>query len=172
MKTFKGTDKILNIEIKELDPDVNKIIIDMFAAHQMLPQLFLSSFCHYHRKVAVEYCESKGYPVAPFGFLTYSPYEILKDNFLSLTRPGDKVTLSYGSVMVHMDYMPTVIKQAEEKGVRVNIWFDGVDSKEHETLKTYKKLRDLGIETIITNHPSIALEHNKVLIKTAAEETK
>ena len=158
LNAFKGTDKILNIEIKELDPKIVPLIIDQFESAGMLEQLFLSSFHHYHRNFALDHCKKKNLKVVPFGFLSYSIYGLASESVLGLTVPGDSLTLSYGAFRLHEHAFRGLSEAARERGLNINLWFDGVSSEDKETEETYRYLYDININTIITNHPSIALE--------------
>ena len=157
LEAFKPTKIVLNIEIKEICPDIVGKIIGQFQAQGMLGQLFLSSFHHYHRREALEYCQKQGLPNVPFGFLTYSVYEAASQPLLQQTVPGDAITLSQAALRQYERGYPALRAAAADRGVHINVWFDGVVSDDVETLETYRHLHDLGIHTIITNHPTKAL---------------
>ena len=159
LDAFKSTNKTLNIEIKEMDPIIIKNVIDQFQTHGMLDQLFLSSFHHYHRKVAMDYCKQKSLRMVPFGFLGYSVFAIANEGLLNLTSPGDSVTLSYLALRQYEYAYRQAYESAQKAGVSINIWFDGIHTHDIETLDTYKSLHEMNIHTIITNCPTTACSH-------------
>lgn len=158
---FKGNGMIINVEIKELDPMVIKALVDEFIAHEMLPQLMMSSFYHYHRKFISDYTSSLDVSDVPFGFLTYSVFEGASDMLLSQTKPGDRITLSNAALRRYIRSFPELFEKTMEKGIKINIWFDGLKTDDIETLEYYQSLIDLGIDSIITNCPTKALAIQK-----------
>ena len=165
LDAFKGTDKILNIELKDLDARLSKMVIDAFVARDMLPQLFLSSFMHYHRKVAADYLKEKGLPHVRFGYLTYSIFDGTFDHFYANAHPGDEITVSHASLRRYQVGLPDLLKKSAQHDMKLNIWFDGTSSLKYETLENYRDLFGLGIHTVITNHPSHAMQLNSELHK-------
>lgn len=165
LDNFKGTDKILNIELKDMDARLSKMVIDAFVARDMLPQLFLSSFYHYHRKVASDYLKEKGLPHVRFGYLAYSIFAGAFDEFYVYAHPGDEVTVSHASLRRYQVGLPALLEKVAKHDMKLNIWFDGTTSLTYETLDNYRDLFNLGIHTVITNHPSHALELNAALHK-------
>jgi glycerophosphoryl diester phosphodiesterase len=163
LKVFKGTDKILNIEIKEFDPRISSMIVDAFLAEEMLHQLFVSSFYHYHRQHLHKYLKSKDLPHVSFGFLTFNVYHGASEEVLNQTMPGDSITVSHAALRRYISGFPELFRRATEKDLKINIWFDGTKSAALETLENYTFLADLGIHTFITNCPSKALDIHKAL---------
>lgn len=163
LKVFKGTSKILNIEIKEFDPRISGMIVDAFVEENMLSQLFVSSFYHYHRGHLHKHLESKGLPHVSFGFLTFNVYHGASDEVLNQTMPGDSITISHAALKRYIKGYPELFSRASEREVKVNMWFDGTKTAAIETLENYTNLVDLGIHTIITNCPTKAVEIHKVL---------
>ena len=155
---FKGNGMTINVEIKELDPAVVKLIVDEFIDHEMLSQLILSSFYHYHRKFLSEYTNSLGVHDVPFGFLTYSVFVSATDCLLSLAQSGDRITLSNAGLRRYIHNFPDLFNKAKQKGMKINIWFDGLKTEDIETLENYQSLIELGIDSIITNCPSKAVD--------------
>lgn len=156
LQVFKGSNTILNIEIKEFDPRITQIVIDAFEKEQMLHQLFFSSFFYYHKKYLKEYLILKKLPRVEFGFLTFSVNKVASEEVLSLTEPGDAITISHFVLKHSLHLYPELYRKAVERGLKLNTWFDGIVSDDRETLESYKELLDLGIDTVITNHPTKA----------------
>lgn len=161
---FKNSDIMINVEIKEFDPKITGMVVDAFEAAGMLNRLFISSFFHYHRKLLHKHLEQKKLPHVSFGFITYSIYHASSDEVLDQTMPGDRLTLSQHGLRLHMGGYPELFRKANEKQLKIGVWFDGTDSGHLETLETYKTLADLGIDTIITNCPTKALQLQKELL--------
>lgn len=158
LKIFKGTNKIINIEVKELDPKIIPMIINQFESYDMVDQLFLSSFYHYHRKTALTYCREKNLKIIPFGFLSYSIFDTTSEGLLRLAVPGDSLTFSYSGLRRYERVYREFFESANNSCININVWFDGISSLSLETEDNYKTLYDMNIHTVITNHPSIALE--------------
>ena len=156
---FKGTNKLLNLEIREPNPSIVGLIIDKFIENDMISQLFLSSFHHYHRKAAAVYCEKKGINSMPFGFLNYSVFSVKPESILSLSQPGDFITLSYRAMMNYESAYRQAYECARQYGVNINVWFDVGDCIDHEGFDSYLHLYNIKIHTIITNYPTQALKH-------------
>lgn len=154
---FKGNGQLLNIEIKELDPAAVRLVIDEFKAQDMISQLFMSSFHHYHRKLISEYSSTLGIQDIPFGFLTYSVFAGTSDMLLSQAQPGDRITLSNAALRRYINNFPELFAKTSEKGIGISVWFDGLKTDEIETLENYTGLIDLGIVAIISNCPTKAL---------------
>ena len=160
---FKGTGKLINMELKELDPIISQLVVDEFAKHDMLPQLFISSFNHYHRKLLTDYTKKIGIPDVPFGFLTYSLFHASSDEFYQTAKPGDRVVLSYASLRRYPSQYPELYRKIVERGMELSIWFDGIKTQDIETLENYKFLTDIGISGIISNCPTKAMEIHREL---------
>jgi len=157
IEAFRGTDIVINVEIKEYDPKVTTMVVDAFHTAGMLNQLFISSFFHYHRKYLKDYLQVKNLPHVAFGFLSFSIYHLSSEEVMSQTMPGDAVTISQAGLRLHMAGYPELYRKIRERGLKFNVWFDGLKSLHLETLENYKHLVDLGIDTIITNCPTRAL---------------
>lgn len=160
---FKGTNKIMNMEIKELDTKIGSMIIDEFRRHGMLPQLFLSSFYHYHRRFITGYTRSQGLTDIPFGFLTYSVYEGFTEPMMKEMKQGDFLTVSFAALVRYIAVYPQLKEATDSLGMGVNIWFDGVMSAEIEVYENFRMLHNLGINTLITNCPTKAVQFNEVI---------
>ena len=160
LRIFKGTNKVMNMEIKEFDPRIAPMLIDAFHKEGMLHQLFLSSFYFYHRVYASEHTQKLGLPEVPFGFLTYSVFDALSEPLKNLIKKGDQVTFSHYAMRRYLQAIPQVKEYLTSRGVGFNICFDGTKSEDMETFENFRFLHDLGIHTIITNCPTLALAHN------------
>jgi len=163
LKVFKGSKTIINMEIKEFDTRVTQIVVDAFEKEDMLDQLFFSSFYYYHKKYLNEYLKERNLPRIKFGFLTFSLTKAASDEIMNLTEPGDAITISH-FVLRHSSHIyPELYRKAIERDLKINMWFDGIVSDDKETLESYSELVDMGIDTIITNHPSKAIKIHKQL---------
>lgn len=174
LAAFKGSGKRLNIEIKDYSPEITKRVIDKFIAHEMLPQLFLSSFYHYHKKIAIDYLKSLGLPAVSFGFLTPNPVDASLPHIQDLTSPGDFVTLSAVGYMINKEYAAELMSVCQKNGVNIAVWFEGLEHRSggQETIENYRILKEMGVSTIITNLPSVAFELNKQLIQDSEQASK
>lgn len=160
---FKDSDIVINVEIKDFDPKITGMVVDAFNNAGMIDRLFVSSFFHYHRKHLRQYLEMKNLPHVAFGFLSYSIYHLASDEVMMQTMPGDSITVSQAGLRLHIGGYPDLFKKVKDRGLKMNVWFDGLNSATLETLFNYKSLADLGIDTIITNYPSKALEYQKLI---------
>lgn len=156
--TVKNTDIVINVEIKEYDPKVTSMVVDAFQTVGMLGQLFISSFFYYHRKYLKDYLLARQLPNVAFCFLSFSVYQLASEEVMCQTMPGDSITLFQRGLRLHMAGYHDLFRKVTEKGLKFNIWFDGLKSLHLETLENYRYLADLGIDTIITNCLSRALK--------------
>lgn len=167
LRAFKGTKKIINIEIKDLNPDIISAVVEKFIDFDMVDQLLVSSFLHYHRDFLNQFAKSKGIDHIPFSFISYSPWQLSCEDLIKKAQPGDGFTVSYQSVLRFKDSYRTLFSKAQEKGINLNVWFDGIQSSQLETIEAYKNLSALGFTTILTNHPSQALANRLTIQNTA-----
>lgn len=142
LELFKGTGKLINIEIKSNIinyPDIVKKTIDMVRKHEMQDQVLYSSFNH-------QSClEVEAYdPDAYVGFL----YE---DGFLNVP---EYVKENHGDALHPALYFlldPLYMPRARKNGLEVNVW---TINEEYQMELGCK----LGITSIITNYPDKALK--------------
>lgn len=142
LELFKGTGKLINIEIKSNIinyPDIVKKTIDMVRKHEMQDQVLYSSFNH-------QSClEVEAYdPDAYVGFL----YE---DGFLNVP---EYVRENNGDALHPALYFlldPLYMPRARKNGLEVNVW---TINEEYQMELGCK----LGITSIITNYPDKALK--------------
>lgn len=142
LELFKGTGKLINIEIKSNIinyPDIVKKTIDMVRKYEMQDQVLYSSFNH-------QSClEVEAYdPDAYVGFL----YE---DGFLNVP---EYVKENHGDALHPALYFlldPLYMPRARKNGLEVNVW---TINEEYQMELGCK----LGITSIITNYPDKALK--------------
>ena len=142
LELFKGTGKLINIEIKSNIinyPDIVKKTIDMVRKHEMQDQVLYSSFNH-QSCLEVEAYDQDAY----VGFL----YE---DGFLNVP---EYVKENHGDALHPALYFlldPLYMPRARKNGLEVNVW---TINEEYQMELGCK----LGITSIITNYPDKALK--------------
>ncbi len=142
LELFKGTGKLINIEIKSNIinyPDIARRTIDTVRKHEMQDHVLYSSFNH-HTCLEVEQYDPEAY----VGFL----YE---DGFLNVP---EYVRENHGDALHPALYFlldPTYMPRARKNGLEVNVW---TINEEYQMELGCK----LGITSIITNYPDKALK--------------
>ena len=69
IKIMKKCDLTFNVEIKGYDRDTSGVVIDLFAKHEMLDRLYLSSFVYFHKVEMRRACEQRGIEYLNFALL-------------------------------------------------------------------------------------------------------
>lgn len=130
----------VNVEIKAAGKDVVRIIHDCTVACGMQDRVIYSSFNHWNLTDLQEY--DPNVFVAPLYVR-----DIVKPAEYAKLFGAKAIHPHFGQIIEH----PEIVEQARELGIRVHPWT--VDDPQ-----VIKTLCDLGIGSIITNKPDVALE--------------
>lgn len=138
----KGTDKLVNIELKNnIEPyvDLPDKLDALVTSLNLAGQVIYSSFNHYSVRDII----AAGTPV-PVGVLHQ---DMLVEPWEYAVKLGAKALHPhYGLVMQNADYVP----QSHAAGLQVNVWT--VNDSAHMAMM----VRD-QVDAIITNHPDVAV---------------
>lgn len=150
-------DKVcLNIEVKEVRPEVMGKILDLAQERDMFDQICFSSFNHYHRETLTrETIKRRLAKDVSFGFLM-RVVDPKMPNYERDTKPGDSINIDMRYLERSREECVAHIMKAKEKKMKVIFWFPMEYTHEDSF---YDDLVRLGVDTIITNKPIVVTDY-------------
>lgn len=133
---FQDTDYVINVELKtsvvpyEIEEKVHELTVEM----GMEDRVLYSSFSHSSVKKMQNYVTKEK---TAFLFC---------DGWLDVASYGAAHGVQALNPAIYYLEMEKMVRECHEKGMQVNVWT--VNEEEHAL-----RLRDMGVDTIITNHP-------------------
>jgi hypothetical protein len=157
LDVFKGTGKVCNLEIKDYDPKIAEIALDVVIQKDMLDFVFFSSFRHEMRDHLRAAAKKRGIEKLPFGYLiaiysSLNPAE-LEEHFVE----GDRIIMARANVDVEFEFFEEKRKKLKEIGIKFSLWYSF--SKNIESVEDYGFLVSKGFDLIIVNDMAVAEEY-------------
>ena len=148
-------DFIINLEIKDSDPQICGAIIDQLIARKMENNVFFSSFHHFQKKNLEKALQSRGLQEKPFGYLTEFVQGLNQDEILNSFTDGDTFIVDVNNVIYDYEFIKDSIDSMKQKGLNFGIYFpvnDEMETKEYlDTL-----LNKYGVDLVVLNKPELA----------------
>ena len=145
----------VNVELKGQDLRSAEIVLKAIQEENMLDQVQFSSF-HWKYYEALKEAADRLQILQklPFGFLAETEDRLNEGLFYA--GSGNAITLKWNLLLNHRELTLKMIEQAKQKGYVVKIFFP---FSTPETLEIYTELEALGVETVITNEPSLCINY-------------
>jgi len=139
----------VNIELKEESNKVIRPVLELLIKHDMLDQIYFSSFLHSHKTWLAEGMKELDIKKElSFGFLVWQ-LEDFKE-YIALAQKGDSLNIDIELLYKHEAFIIEEIGKAREKELAIKFYF-GFEIEENNEI--YKRLEDLKVDTCIINHP-------------------
>lgn len=154
LDVFEGSDKMINVEIKDSKVNSTEVVFDLFRERDKLGQLYLSSFNYFHKHNLK--CLSNRHDISPdklpFGYLNDLAQDLdvwrLKRDFTE----GDSFILEFGNVFHQWEMIKETVQDLKKFGFKFGVYFPCDEI--YENKRTYDSLfKDKDVDFLIINYP-------------------
>lgn len=152
------TEMWANIELKDQDPRVVEPVVKAVIEAGMLNQVVYSSFSHALRN-ELEKVYKKLNITQPFSF-GYLCWQYDELETISYESEHDSINIDYGLYQRDAKKVLAAVEKAKSKNMKVKFY---IPRPYQENLDDLKLMKEMGVDTIITDFPIEALELVKKL---------